>query len=222
MDTKKQHTSEPQHVIYKKQADQILKQFQRKGIKGFYFQDAETAVKAICQMIPPGSMVGLGGSVTIVETGLIAALRDLDINLLDRYWNGITTEEIDAMRRDNFLADIFISSSNAITLDGKLVNMDGTGNRVAALIYGPKKVFLIAGMNKVVATVDDAITRIKTVAAPLNAARINRKTPCHVTGICQEPNCLPPNRICNQLVIIESNTIVDRMTVFLIGDHYGF
>ncbi|MFC2102589.1 lactate utilization protein [Bacteroidota bacterium] len=222
MDTRSQEVEEPKQTIYRKQAEQIIRQMQRQGIEGFYFPDAASAVAAICSMIPPGSVVGLGGSVTITQTGLIQELRKLDIKLLDRFREGVTVKEVDEMRQESMHADLFIASSNAITLDGKLVNMDGKGNRVAAMIYGPKKVILLVGMNKVVPNVMDAITRIKTVAAPFNAARVKRHTPCAVTGVCQDPNCTPPNRICSQLVIIESNAVKDRLNVVLIGEEYGF
>jgi len=222
MDTRSQESTEPKKAIYRKQAEQIIGNLQRQNIDGRYFDNADEAVEEVCSMIPVGSIVGLGGSVTVTQTGLVEALRKMDINLLDRFREGVTVEEVDAMRQEGMRSDIFIASSNAITLDGKLVNMDGMGNRVAAMIYGPKKVILVVGMNKVVSTVMDAITRIKTTAAPINATRINRKSPCAVTGICQDPNCTPPNRICSQLVIIESSSVKDRISVILIGEEYGF
>lgn len=222
MDTRSQESLGPKEAIFKKQAEQIIRQMNRQGIEGLYFPDAASAVDAICRMIPTGSLVGLGGSVTVTQTGLIDALRKLDIRLLDRFREGVTVDEVDAMRHENLRADVFIAGSNAVTLDGKLVNMDGKGNRVAAMIFGPKKVILVMGMNKVVPTIMDAITRIKTVAAPFNAVRVKHHTPCAVTGVCQDPNCAPPNRICSQLVIIESNAVKDRITVVLIGEEYGF
>ena len=120
------------------------------------------------------------------------------------------------------LADILISGCNAITRDGKLVNMDGIGNRVAGMIYGPDKVIIMVGMNKVVSTVEDAISRIKTTAAPMDSIRVNKNTPCSKLGFCNDPHCHAPNRICSQLVIIESNLINDRMTVVLVGETLGY
>ena len=222
MDTRNQQSKEPRQIIYRKQAEQIIGHLQRNGMEGFYFDNALSAAEAVCSMIPAGSVVGLGGSVTVIETGLIEALRKQDIRLLDRFQDGVTEQEVDAMRHESMQADVFIASSNAITLDGKLVNMDGMGNRVAAMIYGPKKVILVMGMNKVVPTVMEAITRIKTTAAPMNAARVNKQTPCFVTGLCQDPKCTPPNRICGQLVVIEASMINDRIKVVLIGEEYGF
>jgi len=222
MDTRNKDSAEPKKTIYRKQAEKIISHLNRQNMDGRYFDTASEAVEEICTMIPKGATVGLGGSVTVIQTSLIEALRNLDIRLLDRFREDVTVEEVDQMRQEGMQSDVFIASSNAITLDGKLVNMDGMGNRVAAMIYGPKKVILVVGMNKVVPTVIDAITRIKTIAAPINAARVKKQTPCFVTGICQDPNCTPPNRICSQLVIIESSSVKNRISVILIGEEYGF
>jgi hypothetical protein len=122
--------------------------------------------------------VGLGGSESIIESGLVDALRKKNIRSLDRYRERVTKEEVWEMRKQGLSADIYIASSNAITLDGKLVNMDGIGNRVAAKIFGPSKVFLLVGMNKVAKTVSEAVLRIKNYVAPRNAIRVNVSTPC--------------------------------------------
>jgi hypothetical protein len=204
------------------QAGSIIKNFKKRGIDGLYCEKSTEAVETICRMIPAGSLVGLGGSETVMETGLIDALRRLDIRLLDRYQEGVSREEVDAMRRQGLLADIFICSSNAVTADGRLVNVDGTGNRVAALIYGPKKVIVIAGMNKVVAGLEGAIARVKNVAAPANSLRVNVETPCSKTGFCQDPHCQPPHRICCQLVVTEASMIPGRITVVLVGEPLGY
>ena len=222
MDTRNQQSQGPKQAIFRKQAEQIISNLKRQGMDGLYFDDPAPAVEAVCAMIPDDSVVGLGGSVTVIQTGLIDALRKQDIRLLDRFREGVTVEEVDVMRHESLGADIFIASSNAITLDGKLVNMDGMGNRVAAMIYGPKKVILMMGMNKVVPNVMEAISRIKTTAAPMNAVRVNKQTPCFVTGACHDPKCTPPNRICGQLVIIESSMVPERITVGRIGEEYGF
>ncbi|MFH1161083.1 MAG: lactate utilization protein [bacterium] len=208
--------------IYRKQAEHIIKNLRKRNMDGMYFDTAAEAVEAICTRIPAGAQVGLGGSETILETGLLEALRKLDIRLLDRYREGVTKEEIDAMRREGLVSDVFIASTNAITIDGILVNQDGLGNRVACMVYGPHKVILVTGMNKVVPTVEEAISRIKTLVAPLNSIRTQAATPCSKTGVCQDPACFPPNRICNQLVIIESSRIKERITIVMIGEEYGF
>lgn len=195
---------------------------EKRFMKGYYFETSLDAVRSINNLICDGDIVGLGGSETIIESGLIDELRKRKIKLLDRYKENITKHEVDKMRRSCLMSDVFISSTNAITIDGKLVNQDGIGNRVACMIYGPKKVIIITGINKIVPTVEDAIKRIKSKAAPLDSIRVNIETPCFHTGICNETHCYPPNRICSQQVIIESSMIKDRIHVFIIGENFGY
>jgi len=209
-------------MTYKNQAEQIIKNLEKRNMNGLYCETSQEAVKAICGMIPENVLVGLGGSMTIIETGLVDALRKMNIRLLDRYREDVTPEKVNDMRMEGLRSDIFIASSNAITSDGKLVNEDGVGNRVAAMIYGPKKVILMVGMNKAVNTLEDAITRIKNTAAPINAVRVQKDTPCSKMGFCNDPHCHPPHRICSQLVIIESNPEPDRVTVILVGEELGY
>jgi hypothetical protein len=209
-------------TIYKSHTDEIIRNLKRRNMDGIYFEKIEQAVASILKMIPDGSLVGLGGSESIIESGLIDALRKKNIMLLDRYKESVSEEEVWEMRMRGMLADIYIASSNAITLDGKLVNMDGIGNRVAAMIFGPGKVILLVGMNKVVKTVDEAVVRIKNHVAPRNAVRINMATPCNKKGFCQEPYCNPPLRICSQLVILESSMYPNRIKIFLVGEELGY
>jgi len=216
------NSKEAEKDIYKKQADYIIKYLKKRNMDGVYFENTEDAVREICKMIPKGAIVGLGGSETIIDSGLVNKLRKLDVKLLDRYKKGVTTEQVTKMRLEGLLSDVFIASSNAITLDGKIVNQDGIGNRVACMIYGPKKVILLVGMNKVVKDIPEAINRIKTIAAPQDSVRVGVSTPCSKTGVCKDPNCYPPNRICSQLVILESSMIKDRVMVVLLGEKYGF
>jgi hypothetical protein len=209
-------------INYQLQAETIIKNLKKRGIDGVYCENSAQAVEAIRHMIPAGSLVGLGGSETIIESGLVNALRRMDIRLLDRYKEGVRKDEVDEMRRQGLSADIFICSSNAITADGKLVNIDGTGNRVAAMIYGPKKVIVITGMNKVVPDLDAAIARVRNTAAPANSLRINAETPCSKTGFCQDPHCCPPHRICCQLVVTEASMTPGRIFVCLVGETLGY
>ncbi|HEX7503511.1 MAG TPA: lactate utilization protein, partial [Acidobacteriota bacterium] len=169
-----------------------------------------------------GALVGLGGSETILESGLVDALRRMDIRLLDRYRKGIGGEEVNEMRHRGLAADVYVSSCNAVTADGKLVNVDGTGNRVAAMIFGPGKVIVMAGMNKVAVDVDAAIARVKNTAAPANSLRVGADTPCSHTGFCQDPFCQPPHRICCQLVVTEASMTPGRVTVVLVGEPLGY
>jgi flagellar hook-associated protein FlgK len=204
------------------QAESIIKNFKKRGIESAYFDTSAKAVQEICRMIPAGSLAGLGGSETVIESGLLDALRRLDIRLLDRYQEGISKEEVNEMRRQGLLSDIYIMSSNAITADGRLVNIDGTGNRTAALIFGPKKVIIMAGMNKVVRDLEAAIARVRNTAAPANSLRVGVDTPCSRTGFCQDPHCHPPNRICCQLVVTEASMTPGRVFVVLVGAALGY
>ena len=213
---------DPRKTTYKNQAEQIIKSLKKRNMNGFYFESSQEAVEAIRGMIPEDALVGLGGSETIIESGLIDALRKMNIQLLDRYKEGVAPERVAEMRQEGLLSDVYITSSNAITSDGKIVNMDGTGNRVAAMIYGPKKVIFMVGMNKAVISLEDAIARIKTIAGPMNSIRVNMNTPCSKLGFCADPHCHPPNRICSQLVILEANLIPDRINVVLVGEELGY
>ncbi len=208
--------------IYKSQAEEIIKNLRKRNIDGAYFVNTEQAVAAILMEIPDDVLVGLGGSESIIESGLVEALRKKNIKLLDRYKEGVTEEEVWKMRKEGLSSDIYIASSNAVTFDGKIVNMDGIGNRVAAMIFGPNKVFLLVGMNKVVKTVKEAVARIKNHVAPQNALRVGIDTPCSKRGYCQDPRCVPPHRICSQLVILESSMFPNRIKLFLIGEHLGY
>jgi hypothetical protein len=207
---------------YRSQAEEVIKNLKKRNMDGIYFEKTEQAVAAILKMIPDGSLVGLGGSESIIESGLVDALRKKKIRPLDRYKEGVTKEEVWEMRKQGMLADIYIASSNAVTIDGKLVNMDGIGNRVAAMIFGPDQVILLVGMNKVVNTVKEAVARIKNYVAPRNAIRVRINTPCSKKGFCQEPHCVPPHRICSKLVILKSSMLPDRIRLFLVGEELGY
>jgi len=211
-----------QKACWRLQAEAIIKNFKKRGIEGSYFDSCAEAVEAVCRTIPSGSLVGLGGSETIFESGLVAALRKMDIRLLDRYREGVSRDEVNEMRRQGMLSDVYILSSNAIIADGRLVNIDGTGNRVAALIFGPGKVIVVAGMNKVVRDLEAAVARVKNAAAPANSLRVGADTPCSRTGFCQDPHCHPPHRICCQLVITEASMAPGRLLVVLVGEALGY
>jgi len=205
-----------------RQAGTLIKNFMKRGIEGVYFDTSAEAVQAVCSMIPANALVGLGGSETLIESGLLDALRRMDIRLLDRYREGVSKAEVDEMRLQGLLADVFIMSSNAVTADGRLVNIDGTGNRVAALIFGPKKVIVFTGMNKVAPDLESAITRARNSAAAANSLRVGADTPCAHTGFCQDPHCHPPQRICCQTVVTEGSMIPGRIAVVLVNEELGY
>lgn len=205
---------------YETQANTVIKALEKRNMKGYYCPDCASAVKLAGELVPAGSTVAFGGSVSLSESGVMDMLRSRDdIRLIDRS-KANSPEEIKQMYRDSFSSDVYFMSTNAITADGELVNVDGNGNRVAAMIYGPDKVVIIAGMNKLVSTVDDALSRLGSIAAPANGVRLNRQTPCALTGFCHD--CFSPDCMCSQTVITRRCSIPDRIHVILIGESIGY
>ncbi len=202
------------------QAKTVIENLKKRHMEGFYCKTKEEAVELISSLIKDGSSVSWGGSMTMKEIGLMETLENReDLTLLDRA-KANSPEEVGEIYRKAFSADTFIMSSNAITKDGKLVNIDGTGNRVAALIYGPKQVIVVAGMNKIVVNEEEAMSRIRNIASPPNAIRLNQNTPCAKTGFCAD--CLSPDCICNQVVTIRNSRDAERIKVVLIEGSWGF
>jgi hypothetical protein len=180
---------------------------------------AEALEKAL-ELIPDGAEVGLGGSVSVEEIGLLDKLRGGGYTLHDQYADGIEMDENMARRRKGMVAPYFVAGTNAITEDGQLVNLDGMGNRVAAQMFGPTKVILVAGTNKIVKDVHAAFERLRTVAAPTNAKRVGMMTPCAETGECID--CDSPMRICNMYTIIRRMMFPGRVTLILVDEKLGF
>ncbi len=205
--------------FYKNLSNTVLKGFQKRFIEGYYCETKEEAKTLALSLVPEGSSASFGGSVTLDETGVLEALRNRsDITLYDRA-TGKTPEEVKQIMHDALSCDYYFMSSNAITSDGELINIDGNGNRVAALIYGPENVIILAGMNKIVKTVEEGISRTRNVAAPPNCVRLNKNTPCAVTGVCG--NCLA-DTICDQIVITRASRVPNRIKVILVGEELGF
>lgn len=205
---------------YETQANTVIKALEKRNMKGYYCPDCASAVKLAGELVPAGSTVAFGGSVSLSESGVMDMLRSRDdIRLIDRS-KANSPEEIKQMYRDSFSSDVYFMSTNAITADGELVNIDGNGNRVAALIYGPDKVVMIVGMNKLVSSIADAINRVSDIAAPANGVRLNKQTPCALTGFCHE--CFSPDCMCSHTVITRRCSIPDRIHVILIGESIGY
>lgn len=217
-----QIVTKPREVIFQKKAEHVIENLRKRNINAIYCPGTKEAVAEISRLIPERSTVALGGSVTVMQSGLLDALRKMNVELLDRYRPGITNEEVETVLARGTTADVLLMSCNAVTADGKLVNEDGRGNRVAGLIFGPKKVIMMVGVNKIVRTVEDGITRIREIAAPLNCMRLGLDTPCSRTGFCDDANCHPPGRVCSQISIIESNRVMDRLTVVFVGEELGY
>ncbi|EYE89215.1 membrane protein [Fervidicella metallireducens AeB] len=171
-------------------------------------------------IIPKNSTVSFGGSMSIIEAGAIEYLRNNDYHLLDRYKEGLSPDDIGKLYRESFFADFYITSSNAITENGELVNLDGNGNRVAAMIFGPKKIVIIAGWNKIVKNLDDAYERVRNYASPINSKRLNRKTPCVQVGNCVD--CSSDERICTHYVVTYRQNTRGRGIVILVKEDIGF
>lgn len=204
---------------YEKLAATVIKNLEKRQMEGYYFSTAKEAVDKAMSLITPNATVGFGGSMTLVESGMLEALRACpSIQLLDR--DAVPAEEKNNIFRQSLLSDTYFMSTNAMTVDGELVNIDGNGNRVAALIYGPTEVILLVGMNKIVPSVEEAVNRVRNVATPPNCIRLNRQTPCSVTGACGD--CLSPDCICNQIVITRRSGTKGRIKVLLIGEGLGF
>lgn len=209
----------PMKEFYEKQAATIIKRLEKRNITGYYCPDSASATEKALSLIEDGSTVSWGGSMSLKECGLIEALKNAPVTLWDRA-DAKTPEEVQAIYRKAFLADYYLMSSNAITLDGQLVNIDGNGNRVAALTFGPAHVILVVGMNKVTKTVEEALDRIHNVAAPPNAVRLNTNTPCGATGVCSD--CLSPQCLCSQVLITRYSRTPGRIHVLLVGESLGF
>ncbi len=204
-----------------KTAQVIMQNLEKRRMEGSYAANAAQALEEVLAMIPPGATIFRCGSVTATAMGLwrrIAARPE--IKLLDPFQPGLSPEESMAVRRQGLSADLMIASCNAITLDGRLVNLDGAGNRVAAMMFGPSKVILITGMNKVAPDLDSAMSRVKHYAAPVNAIRAGKDTPCAANGLCRD--CRSPERVCNLWSIIEGQRIKGRIHVKLVGENLGY
>lgn len=197
-------------------AQKVIKGLQSRNMTGYYVQTKEEALKLALSMIPEGSTVTMGGGMSVHEIGLVDALKNGNYNYIDRE----AAEDRRAAMLQAYDADFFLASSNAITDDGVLVNIDGNANRVSAIAYGPKKVLMIVGMNKVCSDVDSAMKRARNVAAPINNQRFNGNNPCTKTGACA--NCKSPDTICCQFLVTRYSRHQDRIHVILVNEALGF
>ena len=198
-----------------------IESLEKNNMNGYLVENEEELIDKIKEIVSEGSMVACGGSMSLFETtGVINHLRSNRYKFLDRYKEGLTKEELVKIYKEAFLADAYFSSSNAITEDGQLYNVGGNGNRVAALLYGPEKVIIICGVNKIVPTLEDAIKRNETVSAPANAKRLNKNTPCIKVGYCM--NCNSKERICSEYTVIKRQSIKGRIHVIFLNKEIGY
>ena len=197
-------------------AQTVIKGLKSRNMSGYYASSREEALRIALELIPEGSSVTMGGAMSAHEVGLVDALKNGNYHFIDRD----AYEDKRAAMLAAYDADVFLSSANAITSDGVMVNIDGNSNRVSAIAQGPKKVVFIVGMNKVCGDVDGAIKRARNVAAPINAQRFGLSTPCSKTGTCM--NCKSPDTICCQILITRYSRHTDRIHVILVNDNLGF
>ncbi len=209
----------PQSARNERLAQTIIKNLQRRHIKAYYCPKAELAVEKISELIDDGSSVTWGGTMTVRDLGIPDALRSREsLTVIDRDL-AKTPEEKQAAYLRAFSVDFYLTSANAISEDGVIVNIDGNGNRVAAITWGPKKVIFVIGMNKVAQNVEAALARARSTAAPINAARFDIMTPCQVDGVCH--NCNSPESICNYIHFLR-NSPKGRHIVVLVGEELGY
>ena len=209
----------PKQKYYEKRGNILVKNLQSRHFDAYYCADKEEALKKALELIPEGSSVGWGGALSCEQIGLMQALHAGNYRPIDRSL-AKTPEEREQMMRDMLFGDVFLTGANGLSLDGQMVNIDGTGNRVAPVIYGPANVLIVAGMNKVEDTLEAAMTRARTVAAPMNKQRFPMPTPCEVTGTCGD--CKHEGCICNQIVITRHCRPVGRIKFILVGEELGF
>lgn len=209
----------PKEEYFAKRGALLVKNLQSRHFEAYYCANRKDALYKALELIPEGASVGWGGALSAQQIGLMAALHQGNYHTIDRDYC-TTPEEKQQAARDSMFADVFLTGANALSLDGQMVNIDGTGNRVGAIVYGPKIVLVIAGMNKVVDTLEDAVKRARTVAAPMNKQRFLGNTPCSVTGICTD--CKAEGCICNQIVITRNCRPVERIKFILVGEALGY
>lgn len=206
---------------FEKLGNKAVENFKKNRFNAFYFSNISEALAYLEKNIEEHNIIGFGGSVTVLNNLKLQLVAKKHGKItLNHNAPDLTQDERLIIRRKELTSDLFITSTNAITLDGKLVNIDGTGNRVAAMIFGPKKVIIVCGVNKIVQNVEEALERIKFIASPMNAKRVNSKTPCVETGFCMDCNSI--ERICNVITIIEKKPSLSNIDVVIIGEYLGF
>ena len=206
--------------IYFKRCQLALTALKANGFKVIYADNSKEALDKVMSLIPKEAKVGIGGSVTVRDIGLVEAIEKQNNPIFMDWGKPLELKEKLKVRKEALNSDVYLTSSNAITLQGQLVNIDGTGNRVSAMIFGPKKVIIVAGANKLVDTLDEALARIRNIAGPLNGKRLNLKTPCALTGKCTD--CNSPDRMCKITVILEKKPSLSDITIVLVGENLGY
>lgn len=204
---------------YKVKSDTIIKNLQKRGMEGYYFDTREEAIEKAMSMINQDDVVSWGGSYTIDELGIKKMLEEKQIAVIDRD-KAKSPEERVRLMKQALTADVFLTSTNAITMNGELLNIDGNGNRLAAFCYGPDSVIVIAGINKVATDIDTAMKRARAEATIPNTFRTNSNTPCRITGKCSE--CTMHDTLCSQILVTRYCKPNNKIKVILVGENLGF
>ena len=212
-------TANPKQAWYKLVGEKMVMAFKKRQFEAYYCKTGTEAVEKVLSLIPKSDVVSWGGSATLSQLGVQKTIIEKRYTVINRD-TAKTPEERTELTRKALLCDTFLMSSNAITEDGQLFNIDGNGNRLGALVYGPKSVIVVVGMNKVTKTLDDAVSRVRTVAAPINRQRFQGETPCTLTGICAD--CTSPSCICAQMVTTRFCRPAGRIKVIIVGEELGF
>ena len=193
--------------------------FEKRNIDVLWFNTFGEIKEYLLEQIPVGAKVGIGNSKTLKSIEITKALSDRGNTVFDKTF-GETQDGIRELKRNALLTDYYISSSNAVSVDGRIINIDHSGNRVAAITYGPDKVYIVIGKNKITTTHDEAMKRARNIASPLNAKRAGFNPPCVSTGICVD--CITPERVCYTVCITEGQYIKNRLTLLVANEDEGF
>ncbi|MDD2499028.1 MAG: lactate utilization protein [Desulfitobacteriaceae bacterium] len=198
----------------------VVEALKNNEFEAVYVPTRQKAAEYVLNFIKPGDSIGMGGSATLGELDITPKITGKGAHILNQNQPGLSPEEKDSIRHRQLISDVFLCSSNAITLDGYLVNVDGVGNRVAAMTFGPKKVVVVAGINKICEDVQAAFRRIALVAAPQNNKRLGLPNPCVVTGICAD--CRAKTRVCRIFSVMKRKPMLSDITVVVVGESLGY
>lgn len=203
-----------------KKIERTIEALEKNNMKGYLAKDKNDLLQIVKDIAKEGELVSVGGAISLFETELIDLLRSGRYEFLDRYKENLTPADMKEIYRKSFFCDTYFASANAITEKGEIYNVDGNGNRVAAILYGPEKVILIVGVNKIVSDVEEAIKRNKEISGPANAKRLNTATPCAKVGKCMD--CSSNDRICCEYTLIKRQRTSNRIHVIFVNESIGF
>ena len=208
--------------------ENTIKNLEKNNIEALYVESKEDVVPLIEKLVPQGSTVAVGGSVSLDESGVLSHLRSGRYEFFDRYAQGLSREEVMGVYRKSFGVDVYFCSTNAVTEDGELYNVDGNANRISAIAFGPKNVIMVVGVNKIVKNIDEAVKRVKTIAAPKNCRRLDCRTYCFEKGHCMDMDggmgkgCDSPQRICRHYLVSAKQSTMGRIKVIIVNEELGY